>query len=191
MICRATWSPRPGRELEAKPALNDLLEGENLMRNSTKITAALGGVALSVATAGAAYAYWTTTGSGSGTGATTAGVTDTLSFTQTALNAMYPGDSSQTLTVAVKNTDANQKVYVSGVKAYITTDKEGCTGADFLLGGAATAVDATNAKALAWTAQELAPTVSANATSTIQFNNTGSPQDACKSAIVTVHYLAS
>src|SRR4051794_27665550 len=65
MICRATWSPRPGRELEAKPALNDLLERETLMRKSTKITAALGGAALTVATAGAAYAYWTTTGNGS------------------------------------------------------------------------------------------------------------------------------
>src|SRR3954464_12317603 len=94
-----------------------------------------------VASSGLAYAFWTTTGSGSGTGSATAGAIDTLTFTQTALNAMYPGDTSQTLTVAVKNTD-NQSVYVTTVKAYLTVVKDSgntatgdCTAADFLLHG--------------------------------------------------------
>jgi hypothetical protein len=151
--------------------------------------AAVGAVALTGA--GVAYSYWSTSGSGSGSSSTSAGQLNTLTFSQASLTAMFPGDSSQTLTTTVTNTGP-ENVYVSGVKAYVTTDKSGCTGADYLLGGTAAPIDAATARALTWTAQDLAKTTGhADATSTIQFNNTGSNQDACKSATVTVHYLAS
>ena len=144
---------------------------------------------LGLATAGGAYAYWTTAGSGTGTGATQAG-TVTLSYTTTTLNSMYPGDSSQPLTVTVKNT-STQRGYVNGVKAFITTDKAGCTAADYLLNGNNTAADAATALPLTWTAVDLAAGASQNATSTIQFNNTGASQDACKSATVTLNYSSN
>jgi hypothetical protein len=146
-------------------------------------TAALLGV-------GVAFAYWTTSGSGEGSAATTAGVVDQLSFDQAAVADMYPGDSSQPLTVTVTN-DASESAYVTTVKAYITTDKSGCTGADFLLGGAAAPSTAGTAVALVWTAQDLIAGGSDEATSTIQFNNTGANQDACKEAVVTINYVAS
>lgn len=157
--------------------------------NQAIAAVALGAVA--IAGTGVAYAYWTTHGSGSGTGSTTPGVADALTFSQSALTAMHPGDASQPLTVTVTNASKAEAAHVGLVKAYVTTDKTGCTGADFLLGGTAAPSDAAGARSLTWTAQELAVGGSANATSTIQFNDTKANQDVCKAAVVTVNYLAS
>jgi len=174
-------------------------KGELMRRINKPIAAVAAGVIL-LGTAGVAFAYWTTTGSGSGTGSTTGGVVNQLSFTQnpagapdTSVNlaAMYPGDSSQSLSVRVRNTSTTESAYVTSVKAYITTNKIGCTGADFLLGGVAAPSTALTAAALTWTAVDLAAGVSANAASSVQFNNTTANQDACKSAVVTVNYLGS
>jgi len=145
--------------------------------------------ALLLGTAGGAYAYWSTTGSGSGSGTTSAGESNNLGFSQAWLNAMYPGDASQALTVTVKN-NGTASAYVAGVKAYVTTDKDGCTGADYKLNGSAAPSTDVDAAALTWAAQELVKGGQANATGTIQFNDTGANQDACKGAAVTVHYLA-
>lgn len=163
------------------------------MRKLTKRTAVAGVGAAALVTAGIAYAYWTTTGFGSGAATTTAGVINTLSFTQAALTPMYPGDSSQPLSVTVANTHLAQKVYVTGVKAYITTGNAGCDGTDFNLNGSTSSVDAASAVALTWAAQELdAGGLDTDAaTGTVQFNNKGTNQDACKGAAVTIHYLAS
>jgi hypothetical protein len=160
------------------------------IKKTTKRTAIVGGTVAALIGGGVAFAYWTTSGSGEGTGSTTAGSINSLSFDQTALTDMYPGDEEQDLTVTVTNT-ATESAYVSTVKAYITTDKVGCTGADFLLGGAAAPSDAANAVALTWEAQDLVAGGFTDASSTIQFNNQNAPQDACKSAAVTIHYLAS
>lgn len=157
--------------------------------SSKKIAAVVIG-AVALTGTGVAYAYWTTSGSGTGSGTTTAGVKDQLGFTQSTLTAMFPGDTAQTLTVTVKN-NSTESAYVTAVKAYITTNKSGCTGADFLLGGAAAPSTAAGATALTWTAKDLAAGASQDATSTIQFNNTSSGQDACKSAAVTINYVAS
>jgi hypothetical protein len=162
------------------------------MRSINKKVAAVAAGAVVVASAGAAYAYWTTSGSGSGTGGTTAGVVDKLTFTQDALTAMFPGDASQVLKVNVKNT-STENAYVSTVEAFVTTDKSDCDGSNFLLDGTAAPSDEENARALTWTATDLAKTNgNADATSTIQFNNKATEgQDACKGAVVTINYLAS
>lgn len=163
------------------------------MRKLNKRIAVAAGTAAMMVAAGVAFAYWTTTATGSGTGATTAGVTETLSFIQDPLTAMYPGDSSQPLVVAIANTDLLEKVYVTTVKAYITTNKPGCDGTDFNLKGSTTSVSPATAVALTWAAQEL-DALSAetdDAIGTVKFNNKATDQDACKSAVVTIHYLAS
>ena len=159
------------------------------MRNKKKL-AALATGALVLGSAGVAYAYWTTSGTGTGSGTTTAGVVDMVGFDQDSLGAMYPGDSSQPLTVTVSN-DSTESAYIALVKAYITTNKAGCTGADFLLDGAAAPSTSADAVALDWDAQDLAAGGADDATGTIQFNNTGGNQDACKGAAVTINYLAS
>lgn len=112
MICWATWSPRPGRELEAKPALTEPSKGTE-MRKSMKITAVIGGGALVLATAGAAYAYWTTTGEGTGSAtATTSVPADRIHIVQTSTNTgFYPGQTPQNVNVDVNNPAAySQKV---------------------------------------------------------------------------------
>lgn len=167
--------------------MSESLKKSRKSRKSIVVAGTLAGVLVG----GAAFAYWTTSGSGTGTGSTTAGVTNQLAFSQDALTAMHPGDSSQPLKVNVKNT-SGENAYVTTVKAFITTNKSGCTGADFLLGGTAGASDSASAKTLTWTAQDLAKSSgNADATSTIQFNNTAANQDACKSATVTINYVAS
>ena len=159
------------------------------MRNSKRIKIVAGGTALLMG-AGVAYAYWTTSGSGTGSGATTAGVTDTLSFTQNSLSPMFPGDSAQNLSVAVKNT-GSESVYVTTVQAFVTTDAAAaCDGSNVNLHGSPAPSTAEDAVALTWTGVDLGSNVSANATGTIQFNNTGENQDPCKDATVTIHYLA-
>jgi len=146
--------------------------------------------ALTLGLSGVAYSYWTSTGTGSGSASTTAG-NNNLSYTQnTVLNAMYPGDSAQNFTVTVKNTDlaGGQNEYVGNVGVYITTNKAGCTGADFLVNNVA-APSASPGAALHLTPTDLAPQASlTTGPDTIQFNNTGSDQSACKSATVTLHY---
>jgi hypothetical protein len=152
-----------------------------------KMIAGAAVAALALGVGGTAFAYWTSTGSGSGSAATTAGSSD-LTYSQNTLTAMYPGDSSQALTVTVTNNSLTQNEHVGGVAAYITTDQAGCTGADFLLDGVAAPSTLATAHALSFTATDLAPGTTADATGTIQFNNTAGNQDVCKSAAVTLNY---
>lgn len=161
------------------------------MRNTKKTIAA--GTVLALGTAGVAYAYWSTTGSGTGSGSTTAGDNAAATVTNDGLAAMYPGDSVQDLVVKVTNTSTSQQAYVSGVQAWVTTDKANCDGSNFLLNGAAAPSAAAEKVALVWTAREInAGATAAQATgNTIQFNNKAAEQNACKGAAVTVHYTAS
>lgn len=166
-----------------------------------KVAAVLGAGAMAVAGSGVAYAYWTTSGSGTGTATTATGVVNTLGFVTTDLDPMFPGDLSQTLSVAVTNSD-EQSVYVSTVKAWLSVAKATvntpagtCDATDYLLNGANTANSLANAQTLTWTAQELAKNATANATGSIQFNDkngdAAADQSGCKGAVVTIHYSAS
>ena len=166
----------------------------NITKKKVAALAVAGGVALST---GVAYSYWTTTGSGTGSGGTTGGVVDVLTFGQDTLSAMYPGDAAQPFDVSVTNTDPNESAYVSTIKAYVTVTKaEGavgdCDADDFRLHDGVAPGTAETAVAITWTAQDLDAGESADASSSIQFNNKPTTnQDGCKNAAVTVHYLAS
>jgi len=142
-----------------------------------------------------AFAFWTTSGSGSGTSSTEALEASNLSFDQSTVNAMYPGDDPQTFSVEVTNNADHQTLEVTSVKAYITTDKgDDCTVSDFLLNGVEAPSTALTAADLGWTPQELAAGGSASTddTDTIQFNDkTDTNQDLCQSAVVTINYVAA
>lgn len=162
------------------------------MHVTKKVAATIGAGTIAVAASGVAFAYWSTSANGTGSASTDAGVADSLSFTTTAISSMYPGDAAQPLVVKVTNTDAHQKVYVTAVKAYVTTDKTGCTGGDFLIGATPAPSTAGTAVALNWSGQELAAGGFASTSGdTIHFNNKTSLQDACKGATVTINYVAS
>ncbi len=138
-----------------------------------------------IALSGAAYAFWTASGSGTGTGSTAAGVT-TLTATSAALNPMYPGDSAQPIVITVHNPSA-QAVYVTSVSASVSgTSNGGCTAADFTVAGSPVAVGAEIAASGNLTLST--PTYTPQ---TIQFNDTGSNQNACKSVTVNLSFSIS
>jgi hypothetical protein len=161
----------------------------------SKKFAALAITAAVALTGTAALAYWTTSGSGEGSADAAAGQVDNLGFVTDPIADMYPGDDSQSLSVAVTNNHATQNAYVTSVKAYLTVEPAVvggvCGAGDFLLNGSPAPGTAALAATLTWSAQDLDPAETADATGTIQFNNLGSNQDDCKSAAVTLHYIAS
>jgi hypothetical protein len=133
----------------------------------------------------AAYAYWTTSGSGDGTAS--AGDVTGITVNQTSvLDAMYPGDSAQTLSGDFTNSN-DGPVYVHTVTASIdSVDKAlgapagTCDASDFTLDNEVMTVDA-----------EVSPGTGGSWTgATLQFNDkTDTNQDACKGATVNLHYV--
>jgi hypothetical protein len=134
------------------------------------------------------YAYWTAGGSGDGTA--TAGSTTGITVNQTStLDAMYPGDSAQTLSGDFTNTN-DGPVYVGTVTVSIASvDKASdapagtCDASDFTLSDEEMSVNAevpSGTNKGSWTG------------ATIQFNDkAGTNQDACKGATVNLHYATS
>ena len=136
----------------------------------------------------AAFAYWTSTGQGTGSGSTTAGASN-LSITGDVSTALYPGQAAQNFTATVTN-NADNNAQVAGLTAYVTTDKSGCDGSDYLVNGSVSSQ--ASPVALTWTAVDLAKGESKDSANTIQFNNKADvSQDACKGATLTLHYAAN
>lgn len=131
----------------------------------------------------AAYAYWTTTGTGSGTATT--GNNSPVVVNQAALaNSLAPGVAAQTLGGTFNNPNPGA-VQLTGVQvASVTTNKTGCTAADYSITGTGTVgnsgVVPSGTNVGSWTGLQIA------------FNNVSDRnQDACKDAIVTINYTAS
>jgi hypothetical protein len=161
-----------------------------MIKITKKRVAALVAAGVIATTGGVAYSYWTTTGSGDGSGSTAAGAGE-LSVEGDVAVAMFPGDQEQDLTVTVTNDDPVATNLVSYVNAWITTDKAGCTGDDFLINGVAAPSTQNGAVALTWTPQQIGAGLSADSENTAQFNNKGDAnQNACKGATVTFNYVA-
>ncbi len=138
-----------------------------------------------LAVAAISYAYWTAGGSGDGTA--TAGSTAGITVNQTpVLDAMYPGDSAQTLSGDFTNTN-DGPAYVGTVTASIDSVVKAddapagtCAAGDFTLDHAVMTVNAqvpSGENTGSWS------------DSTIQFNNKADiNQDSCKGATVNLHY---
>jgi hypothetical protein len=143
-----------------------------------RVLAALSVVSILVV-AVAAFAYWTTSGSGSGTAS--AGDVTGITVNQTStLDAMYPGDSPQTLSGDFTNGN-DSPVYVGTVTASIdSVDAAGdCDASDFTLSDPVMDVN-----------DEVGPGTGGSwSGATIQFNDkTDTNQDGCKGATVHLHY---
>jgi hypothetical protein len=167
------------------------------MRKIGKKQLIVGGVAVAVIAAGAgtALAYWSTTGSGGGSATTSSGNGHAVQITDnsSSLSPMYPGDSAQTVTVTVTNSDASQKAYVAGVSAYLTvtpTAGNTCDATDYKLNGVA-GVTSANPANLTWTGEELAASAHDTTSYTLQFNNKSTLQDGCKGAAVAITYASN
>jgi hypothetical protein len=158
--------------------------------NKKKTAAIVTAGVIGLATAGGAYAYWTSLGGGTGSASTAAGSQNVFLVTGGVANAMFPGDSAQNATATVKNT-SSESYKIQSVTAYVTTNKDGCTGSDYKLNGTAAPSTAATAVSLGVTPVELAPAATTTVDFTLQFNNKATNQDACKGADVTLHYTAS
>lgn len=153
-----------------------------------KVVAAVAASAAVTAGAGVAYAFWTTSGTGTGTGSVADGASQALAVSGDASSPMAPGVAAQNVTATVQN-NGSENYKVSTLTAYVTTNKDGCTGADFVVNGSTSSSAAP--VDLGVTATDLAPNATVTKGYTLGFNNTADNQDACKGAAVTVHYSAS
>lgn len=129
---------------------------------------------------GVAVAYWTTTGTGTGTA--TAGTTTAFAVTQTnSPTGLYPGGPAASLSLSVNNpgTTAARFTVISGTPT--STDKPGCAAGDF----------AVSIGAIAPTTLAPGGTQAFPAVGTVALTETGSNQDACKDAVVTITYSLS
>jgi hypothetical protein len=135
----------------------------------------------------AAFAYWSSTGAGTGSGSTTAGGSS-LSITGDVATALFPGQDAQDFTATVTNNAANS-AYVSGITAYVTTDKGAdCDGSNFSINGS---TGSASPVALTWTAADLAAGGHQDSANTIAFINKAANQDGCKGAAMTLHYASN
>lgn len=157
------------------------------MPQSNRKRSAIGVVAVILLLVGGAYAYWTITGSGTGS-ATTGDVAAITVNQNTVLEAMYPGDSPQTISGDFTNGN-DGPVYVGTVTASISSVTKAvgapagtCDATDYTLTNAAMTVNAevpSGTDVGAWTG------------ATLQFNNKATNQDACKGATVNLAYAIS
>ena len=157
------------------------------MPQSNRKRSAIGVVAVILLLVGGAYAYWTITGSGTGS-ATTGDVAAITVNQNTVLEAMYPGDSPQTISGDFTNGN-DGSVYVGTVTASISSVTKAvgapagtCDATDYTLTNAAMTVNAevpSGTDVGAWTG------------ATLQFNNKATNQDACKGATVNLAYAIS
>lgn len=160
------------------------------------LVAGVGAAVLS--TSGVAFAYWSTGGGGTGSATTSSGSTNQLEVTDnsSSLTAMFPGDAAQTITATVTNKNASESYHLATLKAYLTIDEthatDGCTIGDYMLNGVASDGTAASPTDLGITATDLIHGATATKTFTLHFNNkTDTLQNACKGAVVTIHYVAA
>ena len=157
------------------------------MPQSHRKRSAIGVVAVILLLSAGAYAYWTIGGSGTGSAAT--GDVAAITVNQnTVLDAMYPGDSPQTISGDFTNGN-DGPVYVGTVTVSIASVTKApgavagtCDSTDYTLAGAAMTVNAevpSGSDVGAWTG------------ATLKFNNKATNQDACKGATVNLAYAIS
>lgn len=129
---------------------------------------------------GGAFAYWSNVGSGPGTATTGTNLSVVVNQTST-VSGLAPGLPAQSLSGNFDNPNSGP-VFVTAVTAVVTgTDKTGCTATDYTIAGTAPVGAEIPA----------GPGVGAWTGLTIQFNNKGTNQDACKNAAVTLSYTGS
>jgi hypothetical protein len=136
------------------------------------------------AVAGVAYAYWTS--SGTGTGSATTAEPDVITVNQTStVSGLYPGGPAQALSGNFDNPNPGS-IFVGSISAAISavtgpniSAGTPCSAADYQLNGFPVTVNAqipSGSGVGSWSGGSL------------QLLNTGSNQNGCKGATVTVAY---
>jgi hypothetical protein len=168
---------------------------------SKKSLALLAGMIVAIVASVGAYAYFSTSGSGSNdsasVGSVTAGSLDVSVGNPSPGDDYFPtaADSANKVVNSYDVTVTNQDEaaeHTAQIKYTITTDKLGCSQADFSINGGTTGADSTVTfvHTLAPNSDD-APADQATDTATVQMIDTGSNQDACQGAVVTLHAAVS
>ena len=152
------------------------------MKRFSKRTWVVVAIVLAIAlSAIGAFAYWTTTGSGNGS-ASVAASNGTVTLHGTAPTNLYPGGSSS-VTFTADNAGASDlyvgTIHLQGVSA--DGGHASCVTSDFSMG------DVTSNTVVLANANGQA----LNGTGTLNYANTGSNQDACKGATLTLNMTSN
>jgi hypothetical protein len=125
-------------------------------------------------TAGIAYAYFTA--SGSGTGAATVGSASAIQLSSDSVSDLYPGAADTAVTVHVTNAGSSAQ-YVDTISGTVA-DSGSCLGSWF-------EVDSINY------ASTLAAGASDDTSTVIRMLESGTNQDACQGASLTINWLSN
>jgi hypothetical protein len=146
------------------------------MKRFSKRTWVVIGVVLAIAmSAIGAFAYFTAAGSGSGTA--DVGAASAIVITSDAnLTDLYPGGVDESVAVHVANPGSGQQ-YVDDVSGTVA-DNGGCLGSWF-------EVDTIDLN------QNIAPGATVDTTTAVRMNDSGSNQNACQNATVTINWTSN
>ncbi len=134
-------------------------------------------VAVAIAIAGGAFAYFSSTGSGTGTAGV--GSTSNIELSSPSVGTLYPGGSAVPVTVTIHN-PGNGNEYVGTISGSVADGGTGgnCLGSWFTV---APIVYDTNVTAGA----------SPTANTTVTMNDSGTNQDPCQGATLTINWSSS
>jgi hypothetical protein len=147
---------------------------------SKKVVAVGVAAGLAIGISGAAFAFWTQ--GGSGTGSATTGTTQDITVNElVSASDLYPGGPAQALSGDFDNPNPGT-THIGSVTAALGTLPSGCVAADFTIDNSAPTGSTTLTQGNG---------VGAWGGLTIQMNETGNNQDACKSATIPLVYTLS
>lgn len=162
------------------------------MRKPTRVTAAIAGGALVVASAGVAYAYWTTTGTGAGTAGTASSSVSAIVIAGASTGLLSPG-----VTVPLSGTATNPNAgsvaagpvtaAITGIEDAAGTDiTDACAPSNYTLGGSTGSIGVL-------TASSESTTTDSKSWSglTLEMEDGMDNQDACKDAVVHLSFSAT
>jgi hypothetical protein len=132
-------------------------------------------VALAIGLGTGAYAFFTT--SGSGTGSASVGSASTIQLSSDAVGPLYPGAASTPVTVHVHNPGGGTQ-HVGTISGAVA-DNGGCLGSWFTVGSVTYNQDVAGGGD------------GPDATSSITLNDSGTNQDACQGASVTINWSST
>src|SRR5439155_16132730 len=141
------------------------------MSRRKKLAMVAGALAV-VAFAGAAFAYFTSNGTGTGTA--DVGSSSTINLSSDAVAGLFPGGADVPVTVHVHNPGGGAE-YVGTISGSVA-DNGGCLGAWFT-------VDSIN-----YNTDVAAGSNGSDAVTNVRLADTGSEQDACQGATMTINW---
>jgi hypothetical protein len=138
---------------------------------------ALGLAAVAVGIAGGAFAYFSSTGSGSGTA--TVGSSASIQLSSPNVGTLYPGGAAVPVTVTIHNPGAGNE-YVGTVSGSVANGGTGgnCLGSWFTVAPVVYNTD-------------VAAGASPTANTTVTMNDSGTNQDACQGATLTINWSSN